>query len=148
MQSAYAFWRDLLTAQPTADGVSFLHQALTDASQAFDEAHSAYHDALLNRDNPDLPSPAVAWQRRSDALLALAVAHGQWVASVGPIDDETAVNEAYDQLGIALDAFDAATLAYAEAVEALSSDQATRLSAMNFYQGEFTAAQGEWINTV
>ena len=148
MQSAYNFWRDLMAAQPAGEGVSFLRQALTDASQAFDEAHSAYHDALLNRDNPDLPSPAVAWQRRNDALLALAVAQGQWVASVGPIDDESAVNEAYDLVGVALDNFDAAALAYADAVEALSPDQATRLSAMNFYQDEFTTAQGEWINTV
>ena len=148
LQSAYAFWQDLLAAQPAGEEVSFLRQTLNDASQSFAEAHAAYHDALLNRDNPDLPSPAVARQRRNDALFALAVAQGQWVASVGPIEDESAVNEAYDLVGVALDNFDAATLAYAEAVEALSSDQPKKLSAMNFYQDEFNTAQSEWIKTV
>lgn len=148
MQSAYTFWRDLSAAQPAGEAVSFLRQALTEAAKGFDAAHAEYHDALLNSDNPNLPSPADAWQQRNEALIALALAQGQWSGSVGPISDETAVNAAYDQVGIALDAFNAATLAYAEAVASLSSDQALRLSSMNFQQGEFTTAQSEWIKSV
>jgi hypothetical protein len=58
MQSAYAFWRDLMAAQPAGEGVSFLRQALTDAAKDFDAAHTAYHDSLLKMGNPDIPSPA------------------------------------------------------------------------------------------
>jgi hypothetical protein len=148
MQSAYAFWRNLMVAQPAGEGVSFLRQALTDASKAFDAAHAAYHDALLNADNPDLPSPQDAWQQRHDSLVALAVAQGQWAGSVGPVEDEDAIRLAYDQVGGALDNFDTATLDYTDAVDTLSADQAKKLSDMNFYQGEFNTAQSEWIKTV
>jgi hypothetical protein len=148
MIAAYDFWRDLVVAQPDSGAVSFLRQALTDASKVFDEAHATYHASLLNSGNEDIPPPAEAWQRRSNALVALALAQGQWLAGVGPIEDESAVNDAYDLVGIALDTFNAATLAYADAVLNLAPDQAEKLSAMNYYQGEFNTAQGDWINTV
>jgi tetratricopeptide (TPR) repeat protein len=148
LQAAYAFWRDLVAAQPEPGALTFLRQALTEAAKAFDAAHAAYQDALLNQANPDIPTPAEARSHRSESLVALAVAQGQWSSSVGPIQDETAVNAAYDQVGVALDAFDAATLAYADAVENLSADQAQCLSAMNFYQAEFNRAHSDWIKSV
>ena len=123
MQSAYAFWRDLMAAQPAGEGVSFLRQVLTDASRAFDATHAAYHDALLNADNPNLLSSTEAWQQRNASLLALAVAQGQWAGSVGPVEDEDAIRQAYDQVGVALDNFDTATLEYADAVDNLSVEQ-------------------------
>ena len=142
MIGAYDVWLDAVENQPDPDILSPLREAMNVWFDGFGTTHDDYIKALDEDPSAELPIPD-ALESRTHALQQLALAMGDWLGAVGALLDPAAVNDAFDALGLALDDFEAATVAYAA-----EPGNATLKSAMNYYQDEYESAHSDWVKAV
>lgn len=142
METAYQTWVDAVANQPDPGAVDFLRDAMDEAKADFDQAHTDYISALDGDPEVEL-SPEDALVARTDALAILAQTMNEWAGGVGDLIDPVAVNDALDAVGVALDDFEAATVAYAADV-----GNPTLKSAMEYYRTVYDAAHDDWVGIV
>ena len=142
MIGAYDVWFDAVENQPDPDILSPLREAMNVWFDGFGTTHDDYIKALDEDPSAELPIPD-ALESRTHALQQLALAMGDWLGAVGALLDPAAVNDAFDALGLALDDFEAATVAYAA-----EPGNATLKSAMNYYQDVYESAHSDWVKAV
>ena len=153
MVAAYEEWVDAVASQPDPGVLEPLREAMNvwfngdkdsgDAQDGFITRHDGYVMALDGDEGAPIPDPEEALEARTHALQQLTLAMGDWLGAVGALIDPEAVNAAFDALGIALDDFEAATVAYAA-----EPGNPTLKSAMNYYQGVYESAHSDWVKAV
>lgn len=142
MTAAYEAWLFAVENQPDPEIIEPLREAMNYWFDGFTTTHNDYILALDGDPQAELPVPD-ALESRTHALQQLTLAMGDWLGSIGALIDPAAVNAAFDALGIALDDFEAATVAYVT-----EPGNATLKSAMNYYQGVYETAHSDWIKAV
>jgi hypothetical protein len=142
MVAAYDAWVDAVANQPDPEIIAPLREAMDVWFDGFATTHNDYILALDGDEQAPLPIPD-ALEARTHALQQLTLAMGDWLGAVGVLIDPAAVNTAFDALGLALDDFEAATVAYAA-----DPGNPTLKSAMNYYQGVYETAHADWVKAV
>lgn len=142
MVAAYDAWVDAVANQPDPEIIAPLREAMDVWFDGFATTHNDYILALDGDPQAELPVPD-ALESRTHALQQLTLAMGDWLGAVGALIDPEAVNAAFDALGLALDNFEAATVAYAA-----DPGNATLKSAMNYYRGVYESAHSDWVLAV
>ena len=142
MTAAYEAWLDAVENQPDPQIIAPLKEAMDTWFDGFLTTHDDYILALDGDEQAPLPVPD-AMESRTHALQQLTLAMGDWLGAVGALIDPDVVNDAFDALGIALDEFEAATVAYAA-----DPGNPTLKSAMNYYKSVYESAHSDWVTAV